>query len=200
MHMELLERRDFKFLEVRIEPVEGGAGRLYGHSALFDSLSEDLGGFRERIAPGAFAATIASDDIRALFNHDSNNILGRNTSGTLKLAEDDRGLVMAVDLPDTILARDLAVSIERGDVTGQSFGFRTLSDEWNMEDGEEIRTLKAVRLFDVGPVTFPAYPSTTVATRSLEAYRATLAEENKKPTFPPLAVRRASLRLAELEI
>ena len=165
-----IERRAFAMVELRVEGADDGPKRVVGHAAVFDSLSEDLGGFRERVARGAFAATIATDDIRALFNHDPNQVLGRNRAGTLKLAEDETGLAIAITPPDTQVGRDLLVSIERGDVSQMSFGFQTLSDEWVMEAGDEVRTLKAVRLFDVSPVTFPAYPQTDVALRALAAW------------------------------
>lgn len=197
---DTMERRTVTFDGLRIEARaegESGPGRLVGHAAVFDSLSLDLGGFKERILPGAFAASIAEDDIRALFNHDPNHVLGRNVAGTLTLAEDKTGLQMSVDLPDTQTARDLAVSIERGDVTQQSFGFQTISDEWSMEDGEEVRTLKAVKLFDVSPVTFAAYPQTDVAKRSLDAFKARIAEE-RKPRGPNMKMLRHRVRLAEL--
>lgn len=142
--------------------------KICGHAAKFDSLSENLGGFRERIAPGAFAKTITSADIRALWNHDANIVLGRNKSGTLRLSEDSAGLAYECDAPDTQLVRDMVMSpIARGDVNQCSFGFRTVSDKWNKVDGEWIRTLLEVELFDVSPVTYPAYASTDVAVRSL---------------------------------
>lgn len=167
------ERRTFEVVGLKVErrAEDGQPSRLAGHAAVFNSLSVDLGGFRERIEPGAFAATIAEDDIRALFNHNPDFVLGRNVAGTLRLAEDDRGLAIGIDLPDTQAARDLSVSIERGDITGMSFGFRTISDQWEMQDGDAVRTLLAVKLFDVSPVTFPAYPETDVAVRSLEAWK-----------------------------
>ena len=144
-------------------------GKIAGHAAKFDALSEDLGGFRERIAPGAFAKTIQSADIRALWNHDANFVLGRNKSGTLRLSEDASGLAFEVDMPDTQTVRDLVMSpIARGDVNQCSFGFSTTSDKWAKVDGEWIRTLLEVDLFDVSPVTYPAYQQTDVAVRGLE--------------------------------
>lgn len=147
----------------------GDGPKMGGHAAKFDVLSEDLGGFRERIAPGAFAKTIQSADVRALFNHDVNLVLGRNKAGTLRLAEDTAGLAYEIDPPDTQFARDLAVSMKRGDVNQSSFGFYTLADKWAKLDGEWIRTLLEVDLFDVSPVTYPAYPQTDAGVRALEA-------------------------------
>jgi HK97 family phage prohead protease len=146
--------------------------KICGHAAKFDSLSEDLGGFRERIAPGAFAKTIESGDIRALWNHDANIVLGRNKSGTLRMSEDIAGLYYECDAPDTQLVRDMVMSpIARGDVNQCSFGFRTISDKWAKVDGEWLRTLLEVELFDVSPVTYPAYASTDVGLRSLAQVR-----------------------------
>lgn len=144
--------------------------KIAGHAAKFDSLSEDLGGFRERIAPGAFAKTIQSGDIRALWNHDANIVLGRNKSGTLRLLEDSAGLAYECDVPDTQLVRDMVISpIARGDVNQCSFGFYTIADKWAKVDGEWIRTLLECEVFDVSPVTYPAYNSTDVAVRALQA-------------------------------
>jgi HK97 family phage prohead protease len=166
-----IERRMFTS-ELRVERRADGAPQLVGHAAVFNSTSEDLGGFREIVAPGAFAQTITEDDIRALFNHDPNHVLGRNRAGTLRLREDNRGLAFEIDLPDTQTARDLAASIERGDISGNSFGFNTLEDRWERLETGELRTLIRVRLFDVSPVTYPAYSQTDVALRSLETWRA----------------------------
>ena len=144
--------------------------KICGHAAKFDSLSEDLGGFRERIAPGAFAKTIQSGDIRCLWNHDANIVIGRNKSGTLRMSEDSAGLYYECDAPDTQLVRDMVMSpISRGDVNQCSFGFRTISDKWAKVDGEWLRTLLEVELFDVSPVTYPAYAATDVGLRSLRA-------------------------------
>jgi hypothetical protein len=168
-----MERRSFTATELRAIEDEKGLRHIVGYAAVFNSLSENLGGFREKIEPGAFRDSITADDVRALWNHDSNYILGRNKSGTLTLSEDERGLKIDVSPPDTQWARDLMVSIDRGDVDKMSFGFRTLDDDWNAVNHEEVRTLKKVQLFDVSPVVFPAYPDTEVGLRSLEEYRKT---------------------------
>ena len=191
--MNELERRALEAVELRAESPgnDDEMPALVGHAAVFDRLSEDLGGFRERVAPGAFAVTLAEDDIRALINHRDEYVLGRNRAGTLRLAEDDEGLSVRIEPPETSYARDLVASIERGDISGMSIGFRTITDEWRLEDGEPVRTLKAVRLYDVSPVTFPAYAATDVALRALSAFRDTL-----KPPLPwrrQLAGRRLQL-------
>ena len=146
---------------------DGKASQVVGYGAVFDSLSENLGGFREKIAPGAFDGAL-DDDIRGLINHDSNLILGRSTAGTLRVSTDDHGLRYEIDLPDTTYARDLSVSMQRGDISQSSFGFFVDEDDWiEDEDGLVIRTIKKVRqLLDVSPVTFPAYPAASSEARS----------------------------------
>lgn len=156
-----------KDLEVRAGD-DATPRKIVGHAAVFNALSEDLGGFREKIAPGAFAKSITEDDVRALWNHDANYVLGRNLSGTLRLSEDAEGLAVEITPPDTQWARDLTVSIARGDVTQMSFGFTTRQDAWNKIAGAWERTLLDVRLFDVSPVTYPAYPQTDVSARARE--------------------------------
>lgn len=152
------------------------AARLVGHAAVFDTLSLNLGGYREQIKPGAFQKSIdAGDDVRALFNHDPNFVLGRSASKTLSLAEDSEGLAVDIDLPDTQTIRDLVIApIERGDISQMSFGFQVMpgGQDWaENEDGVLIRTLSELKLFDVSPVTFPAYPATDVALRAMQAFR-----------------------------
>ena len=139
---------------------------------MYDSLSENLGGFREVIAAGAFDK-VMDDDVRALFNHNPDNILGRSSAGTLKVGLDKRGLTYDIDPPDTAVGRDLLVSIQRGDVRESSFGFFIQEDDWEeRDDGAVIRTIVEVRqLLDVSPVTYPAYPDTDVAQRELRAWR-----------------------------
>lgn len=154
-------------IELRVTRGEDGKSMIRGHAAVFSQLSEDLGGFREQIVPGAFTTAIDTDDVRALWNHNPDFILGRNRSKTLRLSEDVRGLSIEIDPPDTQTVRDLVLTpMERGDVTQMSFAFslRPNGEDWAKDDnGLWIRTVKNVRLFDVSPVTYPAYPQTDVA-------------------------------------
>jgi HK97 family phage prohead protease len=164
-------------VEVRIDGDE--PQKIKGYAAVFDRWSEDLGGFREIIRKGAFSKTVSKADVRALFNHDPNYVLGRTKSGTLALTEDDKGLAIEISPPDAQWARDLMVSISRGDISQMSFGFRVPKngDKWTEENGKTMRELLEVELFDVSPVTFPAYPQTSVGVRSAEdVYQAHVAE------------------------
>jgi len=155
-----------------------------GYAAIFNSRSTNLGGenveFYESISPCAFD-DVMGDDVRALFNHDSNLILARSKGGkgTLRVGTDTRGLWYEFEAPDTQAGRDLMVSLERGDVDQSSFAFQVGKDgqEWQKRmEGEKIiyeRTIKRVkRLMDVSPVTYPAYPDATVALRSLAEFQA----------------------------
>jgi|TARA_R110002074_G_scaffold61428_3_gene148284 HK97 family phage prohead protease len=147
---------------------EGDTLTAVGYAATFDRFSQNLGGFVEQIRSNAFVSTLKQADVRALFNHEPDHLLGRSTTGTLRLSEDDHGLHYEVDLPNTTLGRDVAELLRRGDISGSSFGFRTISDEWGeTDDGYPLRTLTEVALRDVGPVTFPAYTSTEASLRSL---------------------------------
>ena len=157
----IIERRFYVDIELRVDDeVEG----ITGYAAVFNKYSEDLGFFKEKIQPGAFSKTIQENDVRALINHDPNLIIGRTKNKTLKLWEDDKGLGFDVKLPDTSYANDLKESISRKDITQNSFGFQTIQDEWS-QDGKR-RTLLEVKLFDVSPVVFPAYPQTSVKLRN----------------------------------
>jgi len=195
--------------ELRSYPVELRASKedekLVGHSAVFEQLSEDLGGFREKIRAGAFAESIGQDDIRALFNHDSNFVLGRNKNKTLELEEDDTGLKVSIQPPDTQWARDLMFSVARGDINQMSFAFETLIDEWDESGVIPIRTLVRAKLYDVSVVTYPAYPQTSVGVRSPEdIYKSfetdrqkMLEEENQKITEVQLRkkIKEANIRM-----
>lgn len=160
--LQKIERRYIPS-EIRVDE----QGRIEGYAAVFDKPSEDLGGFREFVRPGAFTKTLREADIRALFNHDPNYVLGRNRASTLELAEDSQGLHFRVLPPETVWANDLKVSARRGDINQGSFGFNTIRDEWRHFNETRERDLLEVRLFDVSIVTYPAYPQTAVNVRSL---------------------------------
>lgn len=163
-----IERRFCDLTGIAVRAADGKR-TLTGHAAVFDKLSVKMMGFREIIRKGAFVESLAQDDIRALWNHDTNIVLGRNKSGTLRLEEDDNGLRVEIDLPDTQSGRDAQVSIDRGDVSQMSFAFRTKTggDNWFEEDGEDRRELTAAQLFEVSPCTFPAYPDTDISLKGL---------------------------------
>lgn len=142
---------------------------LEGYAAVFERWSLDLGGFKEKIARGAFDKTVSEADVVGLWDHDTRNLLGRVASGTLVLKVDERGLKYTIDpLPDTTVGRDVAELGRRGDIRGSSFGFRTVRDEWHEDDeGNVTRTLLEVALIDVSPVAMPAYPDTDAAVRTI---------------------------------
>ena len=192
-----IERRTYDLIELRAEEGEGKPLRIRGHAAVFNKKSDVIFGFREIVLPGAFAKSIKKDDIRALWNHDPNFVLGRNKSGTLKLKEDDRGLLSDIELPDTETARSLYASIKRGDVDQMSFGFRTITDNWRKDGGDTVRELVEVDLFDVSPVTYPAYPQTDVSARSF--FEARMAALNPPPD-PETALYRLKLLRRRLEL
>jgi uncharacterized protein len=162
-----------------LRAVTGDKPRLVGYAAVFDKASRDLGGFVEFVRPGAFKRSLAAGaDVVALVAHDSRMILGRTVAGTLALSEDGKGLAFDVELPATSAARDLLVSVERGDVAGASFAFTVPKggDRWTFaKDGPAKRELLDVNLLDVTITAMPAYPDTEVALRSLGAARPSLA-------------------------
>ena len=171
--------RDIRYtpgaIEIRSDHgANGSLGTITGYSAVFDIRSEDLGGFVEIVARGAFDKVISeSPDVRGLVNHDGNLIIGRTSSGTMRLSIEQKGLRYEIDVADTQPGRDILTSIKRGDVSGSSFAFVVGEDRWDTVDGQEIRTIIEVKgLYDSGPVTQPAYPATVAAAskRSLEAY------------------------------
>jgi len=187
----VLERRAI----TELRSVESETPALEGYAALFDTLSEELWGFRERIAKGAFAKTIKADDIRFLFNHNADHVLGRNRAKTLSLNEDDQGLKFRVDLPGTQFAGDLAESVKRGDIDQCSFGFYVVTDNWKKENGVIVRTLEEVELFDVSLVTYPAYKDTTASVRSAQ----TLFQEKIQELEAPAMEAEAQSRILVLK-
>jgi HK97 family phage prohead protease len=201
-----IETRDFAAkLEVRAA-AEGGRKHIVGHAAMFDSLSVDFGGWKERIAPGAFGRTLREgQDVVALFDHDTKELLGRRSSSTLNVYEDAHGLAFDIDPPDLEHARKVVMLIERGDLRGASFAFTTRKDAWNRIDGAYVRTLLDVDLYDVSPVTFPAYPATDVSMRGFEVARAGLAaaiasEPDGLTALRETEARARRTRLLEIEL
>ena len=172
---------------VEVRARDGGGSTIAGVAAVFDTLSENLGGFREQIKPGAFDKT-EMKDVRGLFNHDVNFVLGRTLSKTVRLKSTKNGLEYEIDLPDTQTIRDLVLEpIKRGDIDQSSFGFIVGpgNDSWDEDsEGRLVRTITAFdSLFDVSPVTFPAYAETSVGARSRDKYlkeQTALAEAAQK--------------------
>lgn len=179
-----IERRSFTLDEVRVDRPDGGRPVIRGHAAVFDSRARILPDLYEVIQRGAFSAGLADADVRALFNHNPDIVLGRSKSGTLRLHEDARGLAIEIDPPDTQAARDLMTSMERGDIDSMSFAFRVRrpgGDKFEeLEDGSCLRTLLAVDVRDVSPVTYPAYEDTdvSVARSELREFRAAASDES----------------------
>lgn len=193
--------RERRFLagpvEIRAAAQEGDAPKVRGYAAVFGKESDNLGSeqyqFREIIEPGAFD-DVLGDDVRALFNHDPNFILARSKDGkgTLTIGTDERGLWYEFEAPDTQAGRDLMESIKRGDIDQSSFAFSVAKDGQDWQESREgdgpyitLRTIRKVsRLFDVSPVTYPAYPDATVAVRSLREFR---GEQEPDPAPEPEA-------------
>jgi HK97 family phage prohead protease len=156
-------------------------GKLAGYAAVYNSQSKDLGGFIERILPGAFRQSLVNPgNIRALLEHDPQKLLGRVGSRTLTLAEDNKGLYFELSLPDTSYARDLGVLVERGDIAGCSFGFRVPEGgaAWEMRSGQLMRDLFVIDLHEITITGNPAYLDTTVAKRSMEDWHKSQIQPN----------------------
>ncbi|GAB2572473.1 HK97 family phage prohead protease [Streptomyces capparidis] len=158
------ERRNLALpAEVR---AEGETVTMRGYAYRFHDLSHNLGGFRERIMPGAGADSLRANDVLATFNHNINNILGRASSGTLRAGEDTSGGWYEIDLPNTTVGRDLAELLNRGDVRGSSFTFRVnergqrVHDKPDVDTGLPIREITSMDVLELGPVLNPAYPTT----------------------------------------
>ncbi len=153
---------------------------LVGHAAVFNQVA-DLGYYKERVAPGTFTRAIAEDDVRMLWNHNEDHVLARNKSGTLQLEQDSKGLAFKARPPATQMARDLMTSIKRGDVTQCSFGFMRRAHVITQDsEGNVTRTLTDVKLYDVSPVTYPAYTGTDVSARSEASVLEEMLEEFRR--------------------
>lgn len=225
MNGKQLEIRSAALGKVEWRAADDGPGVLRGYAAVFNRYSQNLGGFVERVDPGAFTKSLADEvPVMARYNHDDNYLLGTTEARTLTLDVDDTGLLYDVQLPDTSAGRDVRVLGERGDLRYSSFAFYAIEDEWGFtEQGFPLRTLRAVQLVDVAPVNNPAYRDTSVAVRSLaeragvdvddvaripvDELRARLEqaagdgdddEEGQRATHPPVALQRRYLDLEAL--
>ena len=148
-----------------------------GYAIVFNSLSENLGGFREKVVPEAVNGVIEQSDVMAVLNHDSSRgILARSRygKGTLSLVADEKGLRYTFDAPHTALGDECLEYLRRGDINQSSFAFTVAEDAWEKQaDGTYIRTIKRFeRLYDVSPVFTPAYAETSVSCRSFEEFKA----------------------------
>jgi len=159
---------------------DGSLKKIVGYAAVFDKPSEDMG-FIEYVRKGAFKKAISTSDARALYNHDTDTLpLGRQSSGTLILREDDTGLYYEIIPPDTQAAHDLMTSIDRGDVRESSYGFTVAVDEWDFKDPDNVKRtiVEVAEIFDVSPVVFAAFNDTAVALRKMEEERKTIIPSN----------------------
>jgi hypothetical protein len=184
----------------RIEVREQTDGHIKGYPILFNVLSEDLGGFRERILPNAIQF---ADDLKADFNHNPDYILGRTCAGTLKVSTDARGVFMDVDPPATSWALDLMASVKRGDIDQGSFSFRVLpgGQQITEESGQQVRTLSKILVRRVSVVSDPAYTKTSIEVRSRggkPSYAGGVAPKQVR-TVAPLEVYQRRQALIELE-
>lgn len=169
--MNVERRYTRETVEFRAEKRDGTVGLLAGYALKYDTLSRNLGGFVETVKRGAVDKSLADGvDVMARYNHET--LLGRTSSGTVRLASDSVGLAYEIDLPDTSAGRDLAVLAARGDVYQSSFAFRTIADSWSQtEQGYPLRSLDALGLVDVAPVDDPAYLDTSAGLRSFAEHR-----------------------------
>jgi HK97 family phage prohead protease len=182
-----VERRDIP-VEIAVRELEDDAFTFEGHAAVFDQLSEDLGGWRERIKRGAFKRVLG-DDVRFLVNHDPSLLLARTRNGTLRLKENPTGLHTEADIAPTTIGKDLRILVERQDLTQMSFAFMVAEAEWDDEDGELIRTVTRMEaLYDVSAVTYPAYPQTDAGARKdLAAAAAQTRDDSPIPSSASLS-------------
>ena len=198
------EREERRAVREKIElRAEDTGATIAGYAAVFNQetiIGGSLWGFREQIAPNAFDEAIKNDDVRALFNHDPNILLGRTESGTLRLKVDKKGLRYEVDLPDTAQAKDVRTLIQRGDVSGSSFGFVVDEDDWDEREVKKgklpLRTIKKASLYDVSPVTYPAYPQTSVSARSKAQAVADVEREKKAAAEKQAAAEKEAAAIA----
>jgi uncharacterized protein len=171
MIMPLITRTVFEVSDLEIRKADDtGKRTIAGYAVVWDKLSFPIyGSFRERIRSGAFKQSLKENNVRSLWNHNSDMVLGSTKAKTMRLSEDEKGLRFEIDLPETNAGKDAGITIERGDVDGMSFGFNIRKQEWDETDPKNIiRTLIDVDLREISPTPFPAYPQSKVSVRSVE--------------------------------
>jgi uncharacterized protein len=189
--------------ELRVKKEPDGQRRIVGYAAKFGKLSQNLGGFQEKIHEKAFERALKTADVRALRNHDPDKLLGRTKSGTLNLEVDDVGLRYDIAVPDTVVGRDTITDIERGDLDGSSFSFTADDggDEWDDSTSPPTRTLMNIRdLFDVGPVTYPAYLDTEAYARNCRSYQQHIANPQRVIEEQKRAAQARRMKLLEFKL
>lgn len=163
--MEMAKKKETRTFDITKlstrDATEEQPSKITGYAAVFNSKTSIGGWFDEIIEPGAFARSLSENgDIRALFNHNWDNVLGRTKSGTLRLEEDEKGLKFEIELPNTSVGRDLAESMSRGDINQCSFGFWITEENWDYNVEPALRTIKEVELYEISVVSIPAYDDT----------------------------------------
>ncbi|GLT01798.1 peptidase U35 [Sphingobium jiangsuense] len=184
------ERRSLVLPVERRADGDGKGNTVAGYAVVFDSEADIGGYFREKVARGAFTESLKTSDVLAYFDHDRGRVLGRSSAGTLRLTEDDKGLAVEIDLPDTTDGRDVRELIDRGDISGMSFGFIVTRQEWDETVDPPTRTIHAVELREVSIVSEPAYGDTSIALRSRDAAR---QEQREHPAKRRVDARRAAM-------
>lgn len=184
-----LEKRGLISEGIEIREAENGSKTISGYAVKWEMKSQTMGywyRFKEQFKKGSFSDSLSADDQRALWSHDTSQVLGRTKNSTLRLFEDDIGLRFELDLPPTTLGNDVFQTIKRGDVDGVSFGFKMIKEEWDESDPENIvRSVIKAKLFEISPVAFPAYPDSEVSARSYDPYKEYLdkREAENEPFF-----------------
>jgi len=190
-----------------VPPQDGKAGKLSGRPIVFESRSiplrhPRLGAFRETVQRAAIEKAIQENpDLLYMYNHDDSSLIARSANGSLRLTVDDRGLLAEADLPDTQLGRDLAVMVQTGLITGQSFRMIVTEDNWQQQDGELHREVRSCKLIEMGPCIMPAYPDTNVSAEARSAIDSLLdagAPASSETNDDEAAM--SALRLAEAEL
>lgn len=183
-------------LELRATEVEGEGRTATGYAVLYNAEANIYDLWIEEFLPGAFDKSLQERDVIAIHSHDSARIVGRMRAGTLALRSDSRGLAFENPLPDTSDGRDLAVQIDRGDISGMSFGFRAVKQEWDDSVDPPKRTISEAELYEITYTALPAYHQTEVGLRSLEGARSERREHNKSGAASRIARR---MRLKHIE-